>query len=66
MRTPAERVPELADSALGVGAVQRMLEGVDPETVQRVRAAIEAAMRARQREGEVALTRAIFLVRAET
>jgi len=40
IRTPAERIPESADSALRVGAVQRMLEGVDPETVQRVRAAL--------------------------
>ena len=43
-----------------------MLEGVDPETTQRVRAAIEEAMRARLRDGEVALTRSLFLVRAET
>ncbi len=66
MRTPAKRIPESADSALRVGAVQRMLEGVDPETVQRVRAAIEEAMRARLHDGEVALSRSIFLVRAET
>jgi SAM-dependent methyltransferase len=66
IRTLAERIPEAADSALRVGAVQRMLEGVDPETVQRVRAAIEAAMRACLQDGEVALTRSIFLVRAET
>ena len=66
MRTPAERIPESADSALRVGAVQRMLEGVDPETVQRVRGAIVEAMLARLQDGEVALTRSVFLVRAET
>jgi hypothetical protein len=42
-----------------------MLEGVDPETVERVRAAIEEAMRAHLHHGEVALTRSVFLVRAE-
>jgi SAM-dependent methyltransferase len=66
MRTPSERIPESADSALRVGAVQRMLEGVDPETVQLVRAAIEEAMRGRLQDGEVVLSRSIFLVRAET
>jgi SAM-dependent methyltransferase len=66
MRTPAEGIPEFADSALRVGAVQRMLEGADPQTIQRVRAAIEDAMRARLREGEVALARSILLVRARS
>ena len=66
MRTPAQHIPETADSSLRVGAVQRMLEGADPESVQRVRTAIEEAMRARLRDGEVALSRSVFLVRAET
>jgi SAM-dependent methyltransferase len=66
MRTTAERIPELADSSLRVGALQRMLQGADSETIQRVRAAIEAAMRARVKNGEVALSRSILLVRAET
>ena len=66
IRTPVERIPESADSALRVGAVQRMLQGVGPETIQRVRAAIELAMRARLEDGEVALSRSVFLVRAET
>src|SRR5580700_7864717 len=65
IRTPAEGISDFADSALCMGAVQRILEGADPETVQRVRAAIEDAMQVRLREGEVALTRAVFLVRAE-
>ena len=65
-RMRAECIAESADSALRVGAAQRMLVGVDPETTQRVRAAIEEAMRARLRDGEVALTRSLFLVRAET
>jgi SAM-dependent methyltransferase len=62
--TPSEGISEFADSALRMGAVQRMVEGADPESIQRVRAAIEEAMRAGLRDGEVALTRAIFLVRA--
>jgi SAM-dependent methyltransferase len=64
IRTPVEGISESADSALRVGAVQRMLEGANPETIQRVRAAIEEVMRARVRDGEASLTRAIFLVRA--
>jgi SAM-dependent methyltransferase len=64
IRTPAEDISEFADSALRIGAVQRMLEHADPNTIDRVRAAIEEALRARLRDGEVALTRAIFLVRA--
>ncbi len=65
MCTPTEGIPETAASALGVGAVQRMLEHADPDTCERVRTAIEDAMRARLQDGEVALTRSIFLVRAE-
>jgi SAM-dependent methyltransferase len=64
IRTPVEGIPETADSALRMGAVQRMLQDANPETIQRVRAAIEEAMRARVRDGEVSLTRAVFLVRA--
>ena len=64
VRTRAEGIPEAAASALRVGAVQRMLEKADAGTVARVRAAIEEAMRTRLRDGEVALTRSIFLVRA--
>jgi SAM-dependent methyltransferase len=66
MRTPAAGIAESVDTALRVGAVQRMLEGAGPDTVQKVRAAIDEAMRARLHDGEVALTRSIFLVRAET
>jgi SAM-dependent methyltransferase len=65
LRTPADGIPEFADSALRVGAVRRMLEGVDAQTVERVRVAIEEAMRDRVRDGEVAVTRSVFLVRAE-
>jgi SAM-dependent methyltransferase len=64
MRTPEARIPEAADAALRAGAVQRMLEGAGAETVERVRAAIEDAMRARLQDGETALTRGVFLVRA--
>ena len=65
IRTPAQAIPESADSALRMGAVQRMLEGADPAALERVRAAIEGAMRARLQDGELELTRSIFLVRAE-
>jgi SAM-dependent methyltransferase len=61
----AEGISAFADSAMRVGAVQRMLESADAETIQRARAAIDEALRARVRDGEVALTRAVFLVRAE-
>ncbi len=65
IRTPAQAIPESADSALRMGAVQRMLEGADPAALERVRAAIEGAMQARLQDGELELTRSIFLVRAE-
>ena len=45
IRTPAAGISDFADSALRVGAVQRMLDGSDPETVRRVRAAIEEGLR---------------------
>lgn len=64
LRTPEDAIPASADSALRVGAVQRMLEGADPEVVDQVRVAIEAAMLARLVDGEVALSRSILLVRA--
>ena len=66
IHTRAEGIADFADSALRVGAVQRMLENADPEAVPRVRAAIEEAMRARVRDGEVTFARAVLLVRAET
>jgi SAM-dependent methyltransferase len=64
IRTPVGGISEFADSALRVGAVQRMLGGADPETVANVRAAIEEALRGRLQDGEVTLTRAVLLVRA--
>ena len=62
---PAGGIPEWADSSLRIGAVQRMLEGADTESIERVRTAIEEAMRARLHDGQVRLTRSINLVRAE-
>ena len=52
------------ESALNVGAVQRMLEGADEDTVGRVRKAINDTMKARLKDGELVLKRAVFLVRA--
>lgn len=65
MRMPEEQIPSWVESALGVGAVQRMIEGADSETVERVRVAIDEAMRSRLQDGEVPLSRAILLVRAD-
>lgn len=44
---PADIIPAWVDSALQVGAVQRMLEDKDHDTGERVRAAIDDAMRSR-------------------
>jgi hypothetical protein len=65
IRIAPDDIPEWADSSLRTGAVQRMLVGSDSETVERVRVGIEAAMRARLEGGEVALTRSVYLVRAD-
>ncbi|HVA73335.1 MAG TPA: methyltransferase domain-containing protein [Acidimicrobiales bacterium] len=65
MSVPEDRIPPWSDSALRVGAVQRMLDGAGSETVEQVRAAIDEAMRSRLQDGEVAFSRSIFLVRAE-
>lgn len=52
------------ESAMNVGAVQRMLQDKDTETADKVRAAINAEMKSRVKDGEVALSRSVFLVRA--
>ena len=64
MGTPEDRIPVAVESALKVGAVQRMLEDADAGTVDRVRAAIDDAMRSRLQHGEIKLSRSVFLVRA--
>jgi SAM-dependent methyltransferase len=64
IRTPEEAIPDFADSALRVGAVQRMLTGAGAETVERVRIAIQDALCARLHSGEVALSRSVWLVGA--
>ena len=61
---PESGIPDMADSALNVGAVQRMLEQADRETVELVRRAIEDTLASRLTNGEVALRRAVLLVRA--
>lgn len=65
MSTPEERIPTFVDSALRVGAVQRMLQDADPDTFERVRSAIDDAVRSKMQDGQVLLSRAIFLVRAD-
>jgi SAM-dependent methyltransferase len=64
VHTTEAQIAESVESSLRVGAVQRMLEGADAETVSRVAAAIEAAMRDRLQGGEVAFNRAVLLVRS--
>ena len=63
---PEDAIPTWADSALHVGAVQRMLEDKDNQTVERVRAAIDEALTSRLDNGAVAFSRSVFLVRADT
>jgi hypothetical protein len=65
IRIPVEGIPGFADSALRIGAVQRLLTGADAETVEGVQIAIEDAMRARLQSGEVSLSRSVWLVRAQ-
>ena len=62
---PQDAIPTWVDSALRVGPVQRMLEDKDSEATERVRAAIDDALTSRLDNGMIALSRSIFLVRAE-
>jgi SAM-dependent methyltransferase len=62
--TPADRIPQVAGIAMRVGAVRGMLEEADQNTRDRVRAAIEDAMRSRVENGEAKATRGVVLVRA--
>ncbi|HET6875067.1 MAG TPA: class I SAM-dependent methyltransferase [Acidimicrobiales bacterium] len=57
-------IAETVQASLRVGAVQRMLEGADDDTVGRVAAAIDAAMRDRLKDGALAFNRSVLLVRA--
>lgn len=61
---PESGISDMADSALQVGAVKRMLEAADPEAVELVRQAIKDAFESRLVNGEVALSRAFLLVHA--
>jgi SAM-dependent methyltransferase len=64
VHTTEDEIAESVESSLRVGAVQRMLEGADADTVSRVAAAIDAAMRDRLEGGEVTFNRSVLLVRA--
>ncbi|MBV9661833.1 MAG: class I SAM-dependent methyltransferase [Acidimicrobiales bacterium] len=64
LMAPETGISEMADAALQVGAVQRMLENADPKTVELARQAIVDALESRLVNAEVALSRAFLLVRA--
>jgi SAM-dependent methyltransferase len=61
---PESALSDMTESALQVGVVQRMLEGAEADTVDRVRRAIDEELRSRLVDGEVALRRSVLLVRA--
>lgn len=55
---------DMTESALQIGVVQRMLEGAQVDTVDRVRQAIDEELRSRLIDGKVSLRRSVLLVRA--
>jgi SAM-dependent methyltransferase len=64
--TLEDRIPHAAETATRVGGVRDLLDGADPSLRHQVRAAIEAALRARLEDGEVRLSRSVYLVTART
>jgi SAM-dependent methyltransferase len=58
----ADRIPEVALTSTRIGGVREALRDADDQTRQRVLAAIEEALRARVRDGEVRLSRGVLLV----
>jgi SAM-dependent methyltransferase len=57
-----DRIPEVASASLRTGRVRAMLRDAGERTRERALAAIEAAMRARLRDGEVRASRGVLLV----
>jgi hypothetical protein len=64
--TPEEGIPHAAETATRVGGVRDLLKDADPPLRHQVRAAIEAALRARLEDGEVQLSCSTYLVTART
>jgi SAM-dependent methyltransferase len=62
--TTEDRIPRVAAIATRVGAVRDLLKDADPSTGDRVRTAIEEALRARVEDGEARVSRGILLVTA--
>jgi SAM-dependent methyltransferase len=60
-----DRIPQMAAIATRVGAVRELLADADQSTKDRVRAAIEDALRARVEDGEARASRSILLVTAK-
>jgi hypothetical protein len=58
----ADRIPGVAETSVRVGGVQQALKDADDQTRQRALAAIEEALRARVRDGEVRASRGVLLV----
>jgi SAM-dependent methyltransferase len=57
-----DRIPEVAATRARSGGVRQALRDADDQTRQRALAAIEAALRARLRDGEVRMSRGVLLV----
>jgi SAM-dependent methyltransferase len=62
--TAEDRIPEVAALAMRVGAVRELVKEVGEETRDRVRAAIEEALRSRVENGEARASRGVFVVTA--
>jgi SAM-dependent methyltransferase len=62
--TPEERVSQAAATATRVGRVRDLLKDASPSVRDQARTAIEAALRERLQDGEVRLSRSVFLVSA--
>jgi len=58
-------IEAMTESALGVGAVRRMLESADQKTTELVRQAVRHTLESRLVDHEVALSRGVLLVRAK-
>jgi ubiquinone/menaquinone biosynthesis C-methylase UbiE len=63
--TPERRIPEVAMARSHIGPVAESLREADAETRHRVRRAIETALRAQAKAGEVRLKRGTFLIAAD-
>ena len=57
-----DRIPEVAVTSVRVGGVRQALRDADDHTRQRALAAIQTALRARLRDGEVRASRGVLLV----